>query len=161
MQARRQRRGQLGRRETPDNKVPQANRETRGNRVMPAERAKRAVKGKRAETEIRDAPEIRDGPEIRDERAIRDEREIRGVPATKDEKARTHRVQPENIAIQIPIPEKPVALETTDLPGNCRFQVQTSKEPSQRSTVTLVTVDCRVPRVARRPIRCRSETFLR
>jgi hypothetical protein len=109
MQARRQRRGRQGRRETPDNKVPPAKRETRVSRVMPAERAKRAVKGKRAETEIRDELEIRD------------------VPATKDEKARTHRVQPENIAIQIPTPEKPVALEMTDLLGNCKFQVQTSK----------------------------------
>ena len=78
---------------------------------MPAERAKRAVKGKRAETEIRGGPEIRDGLEIRD------------VPATKDEMARTLRVQPENIAIQILTPEKPTALETTDSPGHCRFQV--------------------------------------
>jgi hypothetical protein len=107
-----QRRGQRGRQETPaspaslaspDSKVRQANPEMRGSRVMPAERAKRAVKGKRAEREIRD------------------------VPATRDEKARTHRVQPENIAIRILTPEKPVALETTDLPGNGRFQVQTSK----------------------------------
>jgi hypothetical protein len=112
MPSRRQRPGQRGRRETlasPDNKVPRANPETRVSRVMPAERAKRAVKGKRAETEIKDGPEIRD------------------VPATRDEKARTHRVPPENIAIQILTPEKPVALETTDLPGNYRSQVQTSK----------------------------------
>ena len=109
MQARRQQRGQRGRRETPDNKVPQANRETRVKRVMLAGGAKRAVKEKRAETEIRDGLEIRD------------------APATRDEKARTHRAQPESIATQILTPEEPVALETTDLPGNCRFQVQTSK----------------------------------
>ncbi len=109
MQARRQRRGQRGRRETPDSKVPQANPETRGSLVMQAERAKRAVKGKRAETEIKDGLEIRD------------------VRATRDEKARTHRVQPENIATQILTPEKPAALKTTDLPGNGRFQVATSK----------------------------------
>jgi hypothetical protein len=115
MQAQRQRRGPRGRRETPDNKVPQVNPETRGSLVMPAERAKRAVKGKRAATEIKDGLEIRD------------EREIRGVPATRDEKASRHRVQPENIAIQILIPEKPVALKTTDFAGNSRFQVQTSK----------------------------------
>ena len=103
MQARRQRRGQPGRRETPDNKVPQANPETLGGRVTMAERAKQAVKGKRAETEIR------------------------GGPATRDDKARTRRVQPENIARQILTTEKPAALETTDVPGNCRFQVHTPK----------------------------------
>ena len=106
MQARRQRQGLRGRRETPDNKVPPASRETRGSLEMPAARAKRAVKGKRAETEIRDGLETRDGPEIR------------AVLATRDEKARTHRVQPENIAIQILTTEKPVALETTDLSGH-------------------------------------------
>jgi hypothetical protein len=82
---------------------------------MPAERAKRAVKGKRAETATRDGLATRGGLATRD------------APATRDEKARTRRVQPENIAIQILTPEKPVALETTDLPGNCRFQVQTPK----------------------------------
>jgi hypothetical protein len=114
MQARRQRLGQRGLRETPDNKVPPANPETRGSLVTQAGRAKRAVKGKRA------AREIKDG------RETRDELEIRGVPATRDEKARKHRVQPENIAIQILTPEKPVALETTDLPGTCRFRMQPS-----------------------------------
>jgi hypothetical protein len=109
MRAQRQRRGPRGRRETPDNKVPQGNPETRGSLVMQAERAKRAVKGKRAETEIKDGLEIRD------------------VPATRDEKARKHRVQPENIAIQILIPEKPAVLKTTDFAGNSRFRVQTSK----------------------------------
>ena len=64
---------------------------------MPAERAKRAVKEKRAETEIKDELEIKDG------RAIKD------VPATRGEKARKHHVQPENIAIQTPIPVRPVA----------------------------------------------------
>jgi hypothetical protein len=73
---------------------------------MPAARAKRAVKGKRAETEIRDGLETRDELEIRD------------VPATREEKARTHRVPPENIAIPILTTEKPVALETTDLSGH-------------------------------------------
>ena len=109
MQARRQRRGQRGRRETPDSKVPQANPETRGSLVMQAERAKRAVKGKRVEREIRDVLEIKD------------------VLGTRGEKARTRRVQPENIAKQTLTPEKPVALETTNLPGNCSFRVQTSK----------------------------------
>jgi hypothetical protein len=80
-----------------------------------AERAKQAVKGKRAETEIRGGPEIRDVPATR------------GGPATRDDKARTRRVQPENIARQILTTEKPAALETTDVPGNCRFQVHTPK----------------------------------
>jgi hypothetical protein len=82
---------------------------------MPAERAKRAVKEKRAETETRDGLGTRDGPETRD------------VPETRDEKARMPRVQPENIAIQILTTEKPVALETTDLSGHWRSQVQTPK----------------------------------
>ena len=112
MQARRQQRGQRGLLETPDNKVPQASRETPDSRVMPAERAKRAVKEKRAETETRDGLGTRDGPETRAGPETRD------VPATRDEKARMPRVRPENIAIQILTTEKPVALETTDLSGH-------------------------------------------
>jgi len=120
MQARRQRRGQRGRRETLDNKVPQANRETPGSRVMPAARVKRAAKAKRAETETKVGLEIRDALEIREGLEIKD------VPGTRGGKARKHRVQPENIATQILTPEEPVALETTDLPGmaesRCKLQ---------------------------------------
>jgi hypothetical protein len=99
----------------PDQRAPQASRATRDRQDNRARLANPEI---RASLVMRDVRATQAARAIRAVTVIRAEPEIRGVQATKGEKARTHHVQRDSIAIQTLRRERRVAFRTTDLTGN-------------------------------------------